>query len=85
MKRLKLIILRDLDISKYLAHHLVGSHHTNVHRKAIGVCLILIGTIIAEIHLIDVTVIEVVQEAFGFSLHGVGLIPFISGIEEKEF
>lgn len=74
-----------IDLTQRLANHLVGRHHTHWHRKTIGAVFILIGVVIAKsAHYFPHFLANIILDGVGYGLHGLGLIPFISAIEERK-
>lgn len=75
-----------MDISRYLANHLVGEHHTMTHRRTVGVVIILAGTAIGgmmhdAIHTIVLK--SVLDYTIMPSFHCLGAIPFLTPLEKK--
>jgi hypothetical protein len=79
-------LIQKIDVSKHLANHLVGEHHTIKHRRMFGGFMIVMGTIVGGlvrdiIHLpffhtfLDYTLMP--------SIHCLGAIPFLSQLENK--
>lgn len=83
MKKINKLI-KCIDISRYISNHLVGENHSLTHRKITGVFVMITGVLItkAVITIPDMT-IHVVGDIVGYAIHGIGLIPFVSGLEGK--
>lgn len=74
-----------LNIPKNLADHVVGEHHTVLHRRVAGSIVMVIGVGFAKlIGFLDHGFIHLVADIIGYGLHAVGLIPFISNLEKYE-
>lgn len=75
--------VNKINASKYIANHIAGEQHTMVHRRLVGTIIILIGAIISHTpvssHLLQIPI-----ESFGWTLHGIGAIPFIQKFEKNE-
>lgn len=71
-----------MNIPKHVSNHLCGQNHSIAHRRIVGVVVIVFGVIIAKAGG-ELFVLHVVFDAFGYALHGIGLIPFIEAIEKK--
>lgn len=82
-KKMKTIdILEKINVSKHLAHHLVGNDHTLRHRRIIGGVIAISGV---SLDFLPVTgFAHFLLVFFGYSFHAVGLIPFLSGLENVE-
>ena len=82
---MKTIILKKLDISKPIAHHLIGEQYTSRHRKCIGASIMVVGVgLVQASHTIDVFIIHFACDVIGYAIHGLGAIPFISSIEKSK-
>jgi hypothetical protein len=68
-------------ILKYCKEALVGKS-TSFHHKAItGVVLMILGVVVAKsLGHNEELIIAVLGDASGYSLHGIGLIPFVEKI-----
>jgi hypothetical protein len=79
MKKFLLII----DPSRYIANHVLGSKHTLTHRKVIGTILIIIGVSGVKLfsHKFDSVIIHITSDILGYAFHGIGLLPWITGLE----
>lgn len=77
-------IVHKIDVSRHISNHLVGHNHTHVHRKIVGIFIIIIGyTIMKIVLIVDYMFIHILGELIGISIHGIGLIPFTSAVEHK--
>lgn len=77
-------ILETINISKHIANHVAGKHHTNTHRRISGITVMIVGVgIVNASHFCDVFIIHFVADVIGYAVHGLGLIPFVSSIENK--
>lgn len=77
-KHLKFLI-HNANIPKKVCNHVLGKDHSHTHRKIVGFVCIAIGILIGKTFFVHVgqPAIEYCAELIGFSLHGVGLTPFI--------
>lgn len=79
MKKFLLII----DPSRYIANHVLGSKHTLTHRKVISTILMIIGVSGVKLfsHKFDSVIIHITSDILGYVFHGIGLLPWITGLE----
>lgn len=75
-------IIHYVNIPYHLANHVVGEHHTPLHRKLAGFFVMAIGVILAHAssHVSNI-IIAIFGDLIGYSIHGTGLIPFIHDLE----
>lgn len=77
-------VLHHMDISKTIAKHLCGEDYTHHHRQVIGVFVMIGGVALVKLTgLTEIFVIEFFGDIFGYTIHGIGAIPFISRMEVK--
>jgi hypothetical protein len=78
-------IVHCLDFSYHIAHHLIGANHTPIHRKVVGVLIMVLGgSLIGIIGELGHSVMyHVLGDVIGNGVHGIGLIPFIKDVEKK--
>lgn len=75
--------LKDyINIPKHISSHLCGEKHSVVHRRVVGVVIIVLGVVVAKSGGEGI-ILHIVFDAFGYALHGIGLIPFVEAIEKK--
>ncbi len=80
----KLTILDKIDMSKTVCDHLIGSHHTHMHRITAGSVIMIIGVTIAKSgHAIPFILLEYVVDIVGYLIHGIGAIPIIEKISQS--
>lgn len=65
----------------YFCSHIVGEHHTIVHRRIAGGLFILVGVLIA--HYSSDTSFHIVGDGVGYLIHGAGCMPFLEGLTNK--
>lgn len=82
MKKIKTKI-DSMNLSKYIACHLIGNEHTNTHRRLIGTVIIFTGVILIKVEFVSIFVVNCLQEVVGVLFHAVGAIPFVTVIESK--
>lgn len=70
------------NLSKHVSNHLCGKDHSIAHRRIVGAVVIIFGVIVSKAGG-DLLVLHIAFDAFGYALHGIGLIPFIEAIEKK--
>ncbi len=74
----------SLDISKPICNHLIGEHHSQTHRKATGVIIMVFGVGITKFLLIfDPMIIHFIGDIVGYAFHGIGLLPFVNSLEKS--
>lgn len=78
-------VVNCLDFSRHIAHHLIGPNHTPIHRKVVGVLIMVFGgSLIGIIGEIGHSVMaHILGDVIGNGVHGIGLIPFIKDVERK--
>lgn len=75
--------LRDyINIPKHISNHLCGENHSIAHRRIAGGVIIILGVVVAKVGGEGI-ILHIVFDAFGYALHGIGLIPFVEAIEKK--
>lgn len=78
-------LIHKIDVSKHIAHHIAGKDHTVVHRRITGGIIMALGVGLVKLSLMSpIPIIHFFGDLVGFAIHGIGLIPFIKGIEEPE-
>lgn len=82
-----IIALNNVNLSRYLSDKVCGESHTNKQRKIAGVIIMCVGVGFTKLlTLISWETVHFLGEIIGYSLHGIGLIPFVHTIEKhKEF
>lgn len=75
-------VLDYTNLPKHVSNHLCGQNHSIAHRRIVGVIVIVFGVVISKAGG-ELFILHVVFDAFGYALHGIGLIPFIEAIEKK--
>lgn len=76
--------LDNLNVSRAIATHVLGSNHTHAHRIAIGTGVAFTGVVIAHSAAELIWIISIPLDFLGYALHGIGLIPFIDHISSDE-
>jgi hypothetical protein len=82
MKQLR-IVFEKTNLPRLVAHHLVGEDCTITHRLIVGGLIIFVGMVITIIPA-EHTVLHLTRDAVGYSLHGLGLHPFIEKFTKTE-
>lgn len=82
MKRIIECISNYGNIPKHISNHLCGENHSIAHRRTVGVFVILLGVVVAKCGG-EFFIVHIVFDAFGYALHGIGLIPFIESMEKR--
>ena len=75
-----------MNVSKVICDHLFTEKHSEKHRMGVGVVIIIIGVMIADIEA-KAHAVRLGLEAVGFAIHALGTTPFIERIiklKEKE-
>lgn len=74
-----------INLSRHITTHLVGEDHTDRHRRIFGGIIMVIGVSVAKTaHLFTHFSLEVLIDVLGYSIHGIGLIPFVKNIEHEK-
>jgi hypothetical protein len=74
-----------LNLPAIVAEHLVGSQHKEHHRMLSGLAIMGVGVSIAKSgHYFHTDVIIYLVDLVGYGVHGIGLVPFVEHILEKE-
>ncbi len=73
-----------LNLTKNVANHLIGSQHTHIHRKLMGIAIIMIGIVLklTLTNLFSSEIISYLSEIISNTFHGIGLLPFIMALEK---
>lgn len=72
-----------INIPKHITSHIMGKDHTVTHRRMTGGVIMLVGIALVKLSgLLDSFFIHYVADVVGYSMHGLGLVPFIEG-EDK--
>jgi hypothetical protein len=82
MKKVTNFLYR-INLSRLLANHLVGKEHNVIHQRIVGVCVMIIGVLVAKLSLLvgHDLLIHITADVVGYGLHGIGLVPFVSRLE----
>lgn len=61
-----------------ICNSLVGEHHSFRHRAVVGICIMVVGVMVAKYfgHS-EIQAVAVCGDCVGYGLHGIGLIPFV--------
>jgi hypothetical protein len=70
-----------IDISKHIANHVIGEHHTAGHRKTVGFFVMAIGVSIAHVAAHANLFIALLGDLVGYSIHATGFLPFLHYLE----
>lgn len=84
MKQLKSKFLQYVNIPHHITEHVVGKHHTVMHRRIAGVIVMFIGVTLAHMsaHISNV-ILALTGDLIGYSIHATGFLPYLEGIEKK--
>jgi hypothetical protein len=76
--------LSTIDVSRHIANHVIGEHHTVSHRRTAGVFVMFIGVTLAHFaaHAGNV-LLALSGDLIGYSIHATGFLPFLHDIESK--
>ncbi len=75
-------IIRKVDISRYMANHIVGNNHTQIHRRISGFIVMVFGVVLTQLGgATSYLIIHISADIIGWGFHAVGLIPFIKNME----
>lgn len=75
-------IIDAVNVSKHLSDHLVGKHHTDMHRRGFGFLIMALGVALVNLgRLPELHIIHYASELIGGAMHGIGLIPYASSVE----
>lgn len=76
--------LHYINIPRHLANHVIGKQHTKYHRYTAGVIVMAIGVTVAHsFSHVGNTLVALMGDLVGYSIHGTGLIPFLHDIEKS--
>lgn len=82
MKKIK-VLAHHLNVSRPISQHLMGDNHTSKHRKIVGAIIMSVGVGMTKLSMLtDLSIIHFLGEVVGFGFHGVGLLPYIMGMEK---
>jgi hypothetical protein len=83
MNKLKNAISKA-NIAKHLCKHLLGKDHDTIHHMVVGGGVMVIGVLIAKQggHM-EAAVFHIGLDVIGYSLHGLGLTPYIEWALEQ--
>ena len=75
--------LERINLPRIVCTNLCGSHHSPMHRKVVGIIIMLTGIGIMHVFtLFHIEIIQYIGETVGGALHGTGLIPFIHNLDK---
>ncbi len=69
-------LARAVNLPLLVGDHILGENHHPFHRISIGVIIMIIGVSIAKIHS-PITIVTILIDGTGYTLHGIGAIPII--------
>ena len=76
-------LIEKINFSKKITCHLLGEEHTKWHRRCTGIIIMIFGVCVAKGSVILGTTLHIAGDVIGYSLHGVGLIPWVEKMEKK--
>lgn len=88
MKKLNLkrqTFLNNINVSRHIYYHIIGEHHTKIHRIFVGSGIMLIGVCIAKSGASSFWLIHYITDIVGYLIHGIGAIPIIQRLEESNY
>lgn len=78
-------VVRFINVPRYVTCHVMGKEHTTRHHRIAGTITIFIGAILIKLSLITGNgFIHFFGEIIGWSMHAVGMAPFIEERLEKK-
>lgn len=79
------VFLRKVNLVRPLCNKLIGKDHEFHHRAVGGIAIMIVGVLVAKYtgHT-GIESINVIGETVGFSLHDIGLSPFLESLLEEE-
>jgi hypothetical protein len=78
-------LLSKLNLSKWIASHLIGKNHSIIHRQITGIAIMIFGVGLAKLFgELSIDYVRFFGDILGYGLHGIGLIPFVHTIELVE-
>lgn len=79
-----LVAVRNLNVPRHLCAHALGENHTIPHRMCVGLVIMVCGVMIAKAaHVFEYYALQVVVDTLGYSVHGLGLTPFLEHLLVK--
>lgn len=72
------------NVPRIISYHLFGKDHTSRHRKFTGVTLMIFGVALSKQSFFESHLIHGLADLVGYAIHGLGLTPFIEGIEGEK-
>lgn len=74
-----------INIPRLICQSLIGKSHETHHRIAVGGFLMCTGVLIAQGgHLVEIVVFKATLDLVGYTLHGVGIVPFLEWLLESD-
>ena len=75
--------LNKINVAKSIATHLIGKNHTSLHRRLVGISIMIVGVIISKSAPDSYFLLHLVFDGGGYLVHAIGGIPFIEWIVEN--
>lgn len=69
-----------LNLPKALCDHLIGEHHTMVHRLVTGTLIMVVGVGVAQTAHELPTGADFMADLIGYLIHGIGATPYVEAI-----
>lgn len=75
--------LQYANIPHHITEHVVGKHHTVIHRRIAGMIVMFIGVTLAHMsaHISNV-ILALTGDLIGYSIHATGFLPYLEGLEK---
>lgn len=74
-----------LNVPRMICQALIGKGHQTHHRIAVGGAIMCTGVLIAQGgHLVEVVIFKATLDLIGYTLHGVGIVPFLEWLLEAD-
>lgn len=75
--------LHYANIPHHITEHVVGKHHTVMHRRIAGVIVMFIGVTLAHMsaHISNV-LLALTGDLIGYSIHATGFLPYLESLEK---
>lgn len=80
MKRFQ-IIIDSINVPKIICEHLIGEHHSHLHRMSVGGLVMMSGVCVAKMAAhCDFIPLEMGADLFGYLVHGIGAVPYVDAL-----
>lgn len=72
--------LHVANLPREICHHLIGPKHTTAHRLIAGLGVMVVGVLVAHSSALFPHYAAFALDTVGFSIHGLGLVPYIQAL-----